>query len=124
VNPRFAGALPGVRARGLAVEPWVRGGGADAAPGARPGAAFAQFAYWYRASDFESFGHTLRFASVPDLLRLAAARPLEELAAASVSMRREWLSACQRTEASFALAAEGLLRTLGPSAVVGGDGDA
>lgn len=111
VHPGFAGKLPGIPSPDFAAEPWVRvPSGHDAAEMLR---AKAQFLYWFRASDFETFGHTLRFSSLPEMLQHAAGIPASELAVVSMKMRTEWAKAQRSTASAYNAVVKRLLAGLG-----------
>lgn len=99
VNPKFAGRLPGPWTDAFLAEPWVRDArGRNHAEGL---ASEAQFLYWYRASDFETFGHTLRFASLAELVHVAVATPLADLERISKAMRAEWANEQRATMSAY-----------------------
>jgi len=88
VHPRFAGRLPGPWSLGFDFDPWLHESwNQNHSTEVR---SESQFLYWFRASDFETFGHTLRFDSVPQLLQRAAGTSSDELQGTSAAMQREW----------------------------------
>eukprot|EP00929_Paragymnodinium_shiwhaense_P054387 TRINITY_DN27254_c0_g1_i1.p1 TRINITY_DN27254_c0_g1~~TRINITY_DN27254_c0_g1_i1.p1 ORF type:complete len:346 (+),score=32.46 TRINITY_DN27254_c0_g1_i1:46-1083(+) len=101
VHPRFAGWLPNVGGEGrVAVSPWI----AELSALREPDTAMyaeAQMPWWLKHSDYERFGHTLKFDSVPHMLRLAAGSSGEELRALSRSMRGEWSASRRKTAAVY-----------------------
>merc|ERR1740129_951172 len=120
LNSRLAGGIPGSWTRDFPAEPWIRVGSmsaneegvADPYLLRPPGELnlYSQFAYWHGASDFQTFRHTLRFTSVPDLLRVAAGTPRMRLAAVSAAMNREWAAEHRRASCAYERIAGALLR--------------
>ncbi|CAK0879820.1 unnamed protein product, partial [Prorocentrum cordatum] len=99
VHPRFAGQLPGQPSVPFAFGPWV-----DIEDDGSPEMmlrAQDHFLYWLQASDYETFGHTLRFDSVPGMLQHAVFTPADELGKIGDAMRAEWTRAHRETAAVY-----------------------
>lgn len=107
VNPAFAGGLLGKYSQNSTEKfdhsPWLHADWGDDGVSILKGRGLIE--YWLQASDFESFGHTMRFDSIPNMI-LHAAAPEGELQEKSNKMRAEWKLSWAKTAEIYDLAAK------------------